>query len=47
MSVNEEKVLSTFFEPEEIRPNGRIGLFKYWNNGKITFSNVHIKIFDD
>jgi len=30
MYVDGEKVLSTFFDPEEISPGGRIGLFKYW-----------------
>jgi hypothetical protein len=43
MSVNGEKVLSAFFDPEEISPSGRIGLFKYWLDGEITFSNVQVK----
>ncbi len=43
MSVNGEKVLSTFFDPEEISPSGRIGLFKYWLDGEITFSNIQVK----
>jgi hypothetical protein len=43
MYVNGEKVLSTFFDPEEISPNGRIGLFKYWIDGEITFSNIQVK----
>ncbi|MCK5794575.1 MAG: hypothetical protein KAH12_07705 [Anaerolineales bacterium] len=43
MSVNGEKVLSTFFDPEEISPSGRFGLFKYWADGEITFSNIQVK----
>lgn len=43
MSVNGEQVLSTFFDPEEISPSGRIGLFKYWLDGEITFSNIQVK----
>ncbi|TFG50345.1 MAG: TIR domain-containing protein [Anaerolineales bacterium] len=43
MYVNGEKVLSTFFDPEEISPNGRIGLFKYWIDGEITFSNIQVR----
>jgi hypothetical protein len=44
MSVNGEKVLSAFFDPEEITPSGRIGLFKYWLDGEITFSNIQVKL---
>ncbi|MCJ7732957.1 MAG: toll/interleukin-1 receptor domain-containing protein [Anaerolineales bacterium] len=43
MYVNGEKVLSTFFDPEEISPSGRIGLFKYWVDGEITFSNIQVR----
>jgi len=43
MSVNGEQVLSTFFDPGEISPSGRIGLFKYWLDGEITFSNIQVK----
>lgn len=44
MYVNGEKVLSTFFDPEEISSSGRIGLFKYWSDGEITFSNIQVRI---
>ena len=43
MFVNGEKVISTFFDQEEINPSGRIGLFKYWLDGEITFSNIQVK----
>jgi hypothetical protein len=43
MYVNGEKVLSTFFDPKEINPSGRIGLFKYWLDGEITFSDIQVK----
>jgi len=43
MYVNGEKVLSSFFNTEEIDRSGRIGLFKYWADGEITFSNIQIK----
>ncbi len=43
MYVNGEKVLSTFFDQEEINPSGRIGLFKSWIEGEITFSNIQVK----
>ena len=42
MYVNGEKVLSTFFDTEEISRRGRIGLFKYWADGEITFSNIQV-----
>jgi hypothetical protein len=43
MYVNGEKVLSTFFDTEEIDRSGRIGLFRNWSEGGITFSNIQIK----
>jgi len=47
MYVNGEKVLSSFFDTEEITRSGRIGLFKYWVDGEITFSNIQIKTRGD
>ena len=43
MYVNDKKVLSSFFDTQEIARSGRIGLFKYWFDGEITFSNIQIK----
>jgi hypothetical protein len=43
MYVNGEKVLSTFFDTEEIDRSGRIGLFRNWAEGEIKFSNIQIK----
>jgi len=42
MYVNEEKVLSTFFDTAEIDRSGRIGLHKQWVGSEITFSNVQV-----
>ena len=47
MYVNGEQVLSSFFDTEEIDRSGRIGLFKYWSDGEITFSNIQIKTPSD
>lgn len=43
MYVNGEKVLSSFFDTEEIDRSGRVGLFRNWAVGEITFSNIQIK----
>ena len=43
MDVNGENVLSTFFDPQEIDRSGRIGLYKKWFIGEISFSNIQIK----
>ena len=44
MFVNGQKVLSTFFDTEEISGWGRIGLHKKsWISPEITFSNIKIK----
>jgi regulation of enolase protein 1 (concanavalin A-like superfamily) len=43
MYVNGEKVLSSFFHTEEIDRSGRVGLFRNWAVGEITFSNIQIK----
>jgi hypothetical protein len=43
MYVNGEKVFSSFFDTEEIDRSGRIGLYKKWFVGEITFSNIQIK----
>jgi len=40
MYANGEKVISTFFDTEEIDRNGRIGLLKKWFDPEITFSNI-------
>jgi hypothetical protein len=42
-SVTIEIVFSSFFDTEEIDRSGRIGLFKNWSIGEITFSNIQIK----
>ena len=43
MYVNDDEVLSTFLDTEEINRSGRIGLFRNWAEGEITFSNIQIK----
>jgi len=43
MNVNGEDVLSTIFDKQEIDRSGRIGLFKKWFVGEITFSNIQVK----
>lgn len=43
MDVNGENVLSSFFDKQEIDRTGRIGLFKQWLVGEITFSNIQVK----
>jgi hypothetical protein len=43
MYVDDEKVLSTFFDSEEIESMGRIGMWKNWSIGDVVFSNVRIK----
>jgi len=47
MDVNGENVLSTIFDTQEIDRTGRIGLFKKWLVGEITFSNIKIKTSND
>ena len=44
MYVNGEEVLSSFFDLEEIDRSGRIGLFRNWGEGEITFSNIQVKM---
>jgi hypothetical protein len=43
MFIEGENVFSTFFDTEEIDRNGKIGLFRNWAKGEITFTNVQIK----
>jgi len=43
MNVNGEDVLSTIFDKQEIDRSGRIGLFKKWFIGEITFSDIQVK----
>lgn len=43
MNVNGEDVLSTIFDRQEIDRSGRIGLFKKWFIGELTFSNIQVK----
>lgn len=43
MQVNDEQVIFSFFDPEEINRSGRIGLLKKWFDPTVTFSNVRIK----
>jgi hypothetical protein len=43
MVVNGEKVFSSFFDTEEIDRSGRIGMFKNWSIGEITFSNIQFR----
>ncbi len=47
MVVNGQKVLSTFFDTEEIEGWGRIGLWKNWSVGDVVFSNIQLKIPDE
>ncbi len=47
MYVNGEKVLSTFFDPNEIHRQGRVGLNKVWIGHEITFSDVRIKSLEE
>jgi hypothetical protein len=47
MYVNGTKVLSTFFDTEEIEQWGKIGLHKPWVGSEISFSNVRIKSSED
>lgn len=47
MYVDGEKVVSTFFDTEEIERRGRIGLWKNWSVGDVIFSNIQIKTPDD
>lgn len=47
MTVNGEEVLSAFFDPAEISRNGRVGLFRNWAEGAITFSNIRINQSSD
>ena len=44
ITVNGYEVLSTSFDPKEIDNSGRIGLFRNWAEGAITFSNIRIKL---
>ena len=44
MYVNGEEVLSSFFDLGEIDRSGRIGLFRNWGEGEITFSNIQVKM---
>lgn len=41
--VNGENVLSAVFDTQKIDRVGRIGLFTYWSDGEITFSNIEVK----
>lgn len=43
MQVNDEQVISSFFDPEEINRSGRIGLLKKWFDPTVTFSNIYIR----
>jgi len=43
MQVNDEQVISSFFDPEEIYRSGRIGLLKKWFDPTVTFSNIRIR----
>jgi hypothetical protein len=47
MYVNGAKVLSTFFDPDEIHRQGRIGLNKVWIGNEITFSDVRVKLLEE
>jgi hypothetical protein len=47
MYVDGEKVISTFFDTEEIDRDGRIGLHKPWVGSEITFSNISIRTPSD
>lgn len=42
VDVNGENVLASFFNLEEIDRKGRIGLFRNWEEGEITFSNLWV-----
>lgn len=44
MHVNGEKVLSTFFDTNEINRQGRIGLNKMWIGPEVTFSNIRVRV---
>ena len=43
MYVNGDKVLSSFFDTQEIDQSGRIGLLKKWFDPEVTFSNIRIR----
>ncbi len=43
MQVNDEQVISSSFDPDEINHSGRIGLLKKWFDPTVTFSNVRIR----
>lgn len=43
MFVDGEKVLSTFFDTQEIDRSGRVGLYRVWGEGEITFSNIRVQ----
>ena len=43
MDVNGERVLSTFFDTEEIDRSGRVALLRYGESGEISFSNIQVK----
>ena len=47
MYVDDELVLSSFFDPQEIDRKGRIGLFKPWYIGELIFSNIQISTNSD
>ena len=43
MFIDGKKVFSTFFDTEEIDRSGKIGLYRNWAKGEITFANVQIR----
>ena len=43
MYVDGTKVVSTFFDLDEIIRQGRIGLNKFWERPEVTFSNIRVK----
>lgn len=45
--VNGENVLSAILEPNKNNYSGRIGLFRNWAEGEITFSNIQVKFSTD
>lgn len=47
MYVNGAKVLSTFFDLDEIHCQSRIGLNKVWTGNEITFSDVRVELLED
>jgi hypothetical protein len=43
IQVNDQEVLSAILDQDEINHSGRIGLFRNWSDGEITFSNIRAK----